>query len=335
MIRQMKNDENMNNEKMNDEMMNDEMMNDEMMNDEMMTECLGRVHAHAIQTLRQPSSLIVPDQTITSKSASRLLDQLPERGFDVEKTTEHLLQDIAPALNGSSLLPTYYGFVTGGVTPAARVGESLVSIYDQNVAVHLPRETVASVVEDKALKLLLDLFHLDRNQWSGVFTTGATAGNVVGLALGREYVVNRAIEKVTGEANKNNTVGAYGLLRACRLAGIEDVVVLTTRPHSSLAKAASIVGLGRESVVDIGDEKEGLSFDFQRLELLMLERSGKDAFIVAVSCGEVNTGLFATNSLEQMQDLRTLCDRYGAWLHVDGGESHDERRNIAEDWTDL
>ena len=284
------------------------------------TECLERAHAHAIQTLSRPFSPLLPDQTSLNKSAMSLLDKLPEKGYDVEKTTEHLLEDIAPALSGSSLLPNYYGFVVGGITPAARVGESLVSLYDQTVSVHLPNETVATLVEDKALKLLLDLFHLDQSQWSGLFTTGATAGNILGLALGREYIVNRAIERVTGDTSKKNTVGAYGLLRACRLAGIEDVLVLTTRPHSTLGKAASVVGLGRDSVIDVGDGNDGLSFDFERLELLMLERSSKNAFILAVSCGEVNTGLFATNSLETMQDLRTLCDRYGAWLHVDGGE---------------
>ena len=290
------------------------------MKDEDSAGCLELVHTHALRILSSPASPLLPEQATLRKSDSSLLDQLPEKGYGIVKTTEHLLEDVTPALNGASLLPTYYGFVTGGVTPAARVGESLVSLYDQNVAIHLPDQTLATSVEDRALKLLLDLFHLDRDQWSGVFTTGATASNTYGLALGREHVVNHAIEKVTGDKNKKNTVGAYGLLRACRLAGIEDVVVITTRPHSSLGKAASVVGLGRDSVIDVGDGDDGLSFNFEQLELFMLERCDKNAFILVVSCGEINTGFFATNSWETMQDLRTLCDRYGAWLHVDGGK---------------
>ena len=290
------------------------------MDDEGRIDCLELAHNHAVKTLNCSSSPLLPDAVTLRKAESSLLDQLPEQGYGIEKTTEHLLEDIAPALNRASLLPNYYGFVIGGVTPAARVGESLVSLYDQSVAVHLPDDTVATSVEHKALGLLLDLFHLDQSQWSGVFTTGATAGNIVGLALGREHVVNLAIEKVTGDTNHKTTVGAYGLLRACRLAGIEDVLVITTRPHSSLGKAASIVGLGRDGVIDLGDGNNGLSFNFEQLELLMLERCSKNAFILAVWCGEVNTGLFATSSLEIMQDLRTLCDRYGAWLHVDGGK---------------
>jgi len=39
--------------------------------------------------------------------------------------------------------------------------------------------------------------------------------------------------------------------------------------------------------------------------------------IIVVSAGEVNTGRFATNVLD-MPKLRSLADRYGAWIHVDG-----------------
>ena len=42
----------------------------------------------------------------------------------------------------------------------------------------------------------------------------------------------------------------------------------------------------------------------------------KAASIVAVSCAEVNRGLFATNG-DEMRQIRQLCDLHGAWLHVD------------------
>ena len=45
--------------------------------------------------------------------------------------------------------------------------------------------------------------------------------------------------------------------------------------------------------------------------------TARTASIVAVSCSEVNTGLFATTGGE-MKSIRELCDEYGAWLHVDG-----------------
>lgn len=197
-------------------------------------------------------------------------------------------------------------------------------------------------MEWRAGGLLCELLGLDGGDgkgWLGrTFTTGATGSNVLGLACGREAVLGRKIRarrvslRTRGERalepardadgdghGESDSVGDLGLLEACRLAGVEELQVLTTMGHSSLSKAASIVGLGRRSVKDVGLEAEPWRFDMQRLEG-MLAREGT-ASIVVVSCGEVNTGRYATSGLEEMRRLRGVCDRFGAWLHVDGGPS--------------
>jgi len=48
-------------------------------------------------------------------------------------------------------------------------------------------------------------------------------------------------------------------------------------------------------------------------------RKLRTASIVAISCGEVNTGFFATD-LADMKRIRSLCDDAGAFIHCDGGE---------------
>jgi glutamate/tyrosine decarboxylase-like PLP-dependent enzyme len=98
--------------------------------------------------------------------------------------------------------------------------------------------------------------------------------------------------------------------------GLSGLQVLSTLPHSSLVKAAGILGIGRANVKNICRDDNPLLFDLVKLEA-ELARSEK-ATIVAVSCGEVNTGHFATAGLEEMLEIRRLCDKYGAWLHVDG-----------------
>ena len=279
--------------------------------------CLENAHAHSLETLQRQSSTVLPGPSILETSRSTLLQNIPEHGQGIAETTNHLLQDIAPALNASSLSPNYYGFVIGGVTPAARVADNLVSTYDQNPSVHLPDQTVASNVEDRALRLLMDLLRFDQKEWSGTFSTGATASNVLGLACGREYVVNERIKSRLGP-NSEESVGSLGLLKACRLAGVEEINILTTMAHSSLSKASSILGLGRDGVHDVGTSNGYVTFDLQKLEHQLQSVHHNSASFVVVSCGEVNTGFFATHSLAEVQALRSLCDKYGAWLHVDG-----------------
>ncbi|KAL2127990.1 hypothetical protein VTI74DRAFT_9871 [Chaetomium olivicolor] len=265
------------------------------------------------------------------------------------QTHAHLLTTILPALNHQSLSPRYLGFVTGGVLPIAEAADNLVTALDQNVQVHFPAATSSSspssasseagpprwthsastAVEDAALRMLISLLELDGNdgaavEWGGrTFTTGATASNILGLACGREAVVARRLAEADADNNNNNkkkkTVAQIGLLAACQAAGVKGIQVLTSMGHSSLSKAASVVGLGRGSVKEVGvgnEEPWRLDLDAVERELVKGEREGVVS-IVVVSAGEVNTGRFATNVLD-MPKLRSLADRYGAWVHVDG-----------------
>lgn len=288
--------------------------------------CLKASQQHQIDVLTGESNFPTnPPFSLLQKAKSDLQHDIPDQGLGIQTTTDHILENIAPGLNRSSLSPNYYGFVTGGVTPAARVAENIVMLYDQNVQVHLPDETVCTIVEDKALSLLLDLLRFDRETWSErTFTTGATSSNVLGLASGREYVINQAVKKCkAGSGQLDNvsfeTVGEHGLVAACRAAEADTIQILTTLPHSSLTKASSILGLGRSSVLDVSKEHHFLAFDLERTEA-MLKRP-RTLSIVVVSCGEVNTGAFATRGFNEFQSLRALCDKYGAWIHVDAGEA--------------
>lgn len=288
--------------------------------------CLIASQQHQIEVLTGDSqSPINPKISILQNAESELLKEIPDHGLGVKETTEHVLGSIIPALNRSSLSPNYYGFVTGGVTPAARVAENVVILYDQNVQVHLPDETLSTVIEDRSLSLLLDLLRLDREAWSArTFTTGATSSNILGLASAREYVIDQAVKRrKVGSSKLNNvcveTVGEHGLVAACKAAEVDAIQILTTLPHSSLTKAASILGLGRSSVLDVSKKEEFLTFDLNKTEA-MLQRP-RALSIVVISCAEVNTGAFATRNFEDFQTLRSLCDKYGAWIHVDGGKA--------------
>ncbi|KZF24360.1 putative tyrosine decarboxylase [Xylona heveae TC161] len=252
---------------------------------------------------------VLPDGDLMKQAIATLPTALRDDGLGVESTSKYILQELVPALSANSQSPNYYGFVTGGVTPAALIADHIVTDFDQNVQVHLPKETIATVVEDTALRLLLQLFHLDEKTWVGrTFTTGATASNVLGLACGRDFVVSHVLK------GSEISVAEHGFIEvASRLN--RRIQILTTTPHSSLSKAASIVGLGRLAVKNISVEGS-VEFDMSKLETCIADP--EYITIVAISCGEVNTGHFATNGLQNMQYIRALCDRYGAWIHVDG-----------------
>ncbi|KAF9881987.1 pyridoxal-dependent decarboxylase [Colletotrichum karsti] len=262
----------------------------------------------AANTLPPASALADASASLPRPSAEDYLSPL-----GTEATLAHILDEIVPGLNGQARSGRYYGFVTGGTLPVAEAADNVVSAFDQNVQVHLPEQTVATELESVALRMLADVLRLEPGSdgkeevWTGrTFTTGATASNVLGLACGREAVVEK----------RGGKVGEMGILGACAAAGVKEIQVLTSMGHSSLFKAASVVGLGRASVKELrvsDDEPWRLDLDAVEREL---GRAGV-ASVIAVSAGEVNTGRFATGS-EEMRRLRELADRFGAWIHVDG-----------------
>ncbi|KAB8360624.1 hypothetical protein FH972_024362 [Carpinus fangiana] len=270
---------------------------------------LERIHQHSNQVLTahalEHTLAVLPDSNQILEARNALSTTLPDTGCGIEETTGHLLA-ISQGFNASSLSCHYYGFVTGGVTPAARIADSLVTLYDQNLAINLPNETIAINVEQQALSMLAQLFgytyqpEKSAAEWTmGTLTTGGTASNVLGLVSAREYLK-------MSHPNFNSDSMTQP---------IDDrFQVLTTLGHSSLSKAANIAGFGADNVIDVAAE-DCISFDFEKL----IDQLSKHKYrsVVAVSCGEVNTGAFATHSKDEMGHLRDVCDQYGAWLHVD------------------
>ncbi|QPC77617.1 hypothetical protein HYE68_008369 [Fusarium pseudograminearum] len=228
------------------------------------------------------------------------------QGISQEDVVRHIIEDIVPACNGQGSSSRYYGFVTGGTLPIAEWADNVVSRMDQNVQVHLPAQTIATTLEDSALQMLVSLLKL--GDWKGrTFTTGATGSNVLGLACGREAILEK----------RGQSVGEVGLLAACLSAGVKELQILTSAGHSSLSKAASIVGFGRGSVKELRlSESEPWRLDLDALEK-ELQKSDV-ASVIALSAGEVNTGRYALTGIEEMRRVRELADKYGAWIHVDG-----------------
>ncbi|KAJ3219983.1 hypothetical protein HDU67_007716 [Dinochytrium kinnereticum] len=266
-----------------------------------MEEQLARIVEHVVERERGMHALrTLANRDDIRRGEASIPESLPSTGWGITKVTDHLLTSIGPAIAPGHAGPRYFGFVTGGVTPAATLGDILTTSYDANVQVHLPNDTITTTLESRTLEYILDLLSLPRHAFTGrTFTTGATASNILGLSCGRDYVM----KKIRGE---DFSVADEGLA-GCK------VMVFHADAHASIGKAAAVVGVGRRSCVNLAKEG-GAEFDIavleQRLEECRRERVG---CIVVTSHGEVNTGKYTSD----MPGIRRLCDEYGAWLHVD------------------
>ncbi|KAF5092371.1 hypothetical protein D0Z03_002897 [Geotrichum reessii] len=254
---------------------------------------------------------VVPSAEILANHSKLLIEKLPETGLGLEPAFAFVKNTVLPALSNQST-ETYLGFVTGGATPAALVGDYLVSLFDQNV--HRYGDSLAAVVENVTLSLILDFVYLDPKDWKGrLVTTGATASNILALAVGREYVLAQHIAvHARPDLPVAPLTSEIGLFQAMKLANLESLQVLHCLSHSSISKACAVLGLGSKAAVSVSNANKPWCFDLAKLEKqLALPNVGS---IVVVSFGEVNTGRYTRN----ITKIRALCDKYHAWLHIDG-----------------
>nr|WP_295928394.1 pyridoxal-dependent decarboxylase [uncultured Dyadobacter sp.] len=216
------------------------------------------------------------------------------------------------ALMVASPGPRYWGFVTGGATPAAIAGDWLTAVYDQNTQSTQGDGDVSAIIEKEAIRLLCQLLHLPED-FDGGFVTGATMSNFTGLGVARQWAGARAGRDVSREGVGGN------------------VVVMAATPHSSVIKSLSMLGLGSANIVRIqsleGREAMDLA-DFER----KLEENSSLPVVVNCSAGTVNTVDF-----DDIKAIIALKCKYHFWLHIDaafGGfaaclPSH---RHLLEGW---
>src|SRR6266545_3698778 len=150
---------------------------------------------------------------------------LAREGVGARDALAELRLRYGPSFTGSAG-PRYFGFVTGGSTPAALVGDWLTSAFDQN-AHGLDTSAVADL-EREAAGLLRQLLGLP-GTYTGAFVTGTTMANFVGMAQARQWLGLQLGVDVAEEGSRVLPAAA----------------VLSGTPHASLVKALALLGLGR------------------------------------------------------------------------------------------
>lgn len=227
-------------------------------------------------------------KTMPQPSEAKLLDH----GIGLEKTLQQFKTDHSGKLVASAG-PRYWGFVTGGATPAAIAGDWLTSVYDQNTQSIVGPGGTSAMVEKETIPLLHQLFHLPE-AFNGGFVTGATMANFTCLAVARQWAGQQ----------KGNDIAREGIRT--------EIKILTATPHSSAIKSLSMLGLGSSNIIQvktIAGNREAIDLEDLKKKLEEFRNHPK---IVISSAGTVNTGDF-----DDMKGLATLHKRYAFFWHID------------------
>ena len=255
-------------------------------------EVLDRAHRLAIDHLDSIPDAAVGVAPDLEELRAALGGQLSEGGKDGVSVLEHLARAAEPGIVASNG-PRYFGFVIGGGIPAAVGADWMTSAWDQVAGLNVC-SPAAAVAEEVAGGWLLELLGLPESAVVG-FATGAQMANFTGLAAARGAQLRRV----------GWDVEASGLQGAPKLN-----VVVGDQAHVTVFAALRFLGLGAETAVRVSADEQGRMISSALAEAL----SGLEGpTVVCAQAGEVNTGAF-----DPFDEIADLCERHGAWLHVDG-----------------
>ena len=197
---------------------------------------------------------------------------------------------IKSSMNASN--PYYLGHMDSMPTTMSIVGDVICSTINNNM---LSKETspILTEIEKKVTNNLAKKFNLGQDS-GGVMLSGGSLSNIQALALARN--------RILGSFKK----GLMGLKR-------KPYIFASEESHTSIEKAAMVLGLGTNSVIPIKTEKNGkmIISDLNKSIKQKINDNGLPFCIVATA------GTTKTGSIDNLNEISKIADKYNLWLHTD------------------
>jgi glutamate/tyrosine decarboxylase-like PLP-dependent enzyme len=215
-------------------------------------------------------------------------ESMPETGGDPVEMLR-LLHEYGSPATVTSTGSRYYGLVIGSVFPPVMAAKWLVDVWDQNPALYVSSPVVAKL-ETICEQWIVDLLGLPKDSAVGL-VSGSSIATMCGLAAGRYEILRKA----------GWDVNAQGLFGAPPIR-----VIVGAEAHSSVFKALSLLGLGKDRVelVPVDDQGRMLASAVPELD---------ETCLVILQAGNVNSGAF-----DPLDEICEAANAAGAWVHIDG-----------------
>lgn len=219
---------------------------------------------------------------------NRFDEALPGQGTD-PKAVVQLLDQLGSPATTAQMGGRYFGFVNGGALPATLAVRLLSSAWDQNPALNV-MSPIASTLEQVCERWLNELFDLPRSTALGLVT-----GTSMSLACGFVAARNELLRRQGWDAVSNGLFGAPPIR-----------VIVGEAAHSTVWKALSFIGMGKDRVEKVPCDDQG------RMQTNQIPGLDRNCLLI-LSAGNVNTGAF-----DDFATIMPEAQAAGAWTHIDG-----------------
>ena len=181
---------------------------------------------------------------------------------------------------------------------AALAAELLISATNQSMD-SWDQSPAGTILEEKMVSWLCSVFY-SKDQGDGVFTSGGTQSNLMGLLLARDYFLKQKM---------NWNVMHQGLPPAA--GGMK--VICSEEAHFTIKQSAALLGLGEHAVVPVKtDGKHQMCLSDLDQKMNQLKKDGCYPFAIVATAGTTDFG-----SIDPLKEIADRAEAENIWFHVD------------------
>ena len=239
-----------------------------------------------LQTIREQPVWTKPPESVKNNFKT----PLPHSSMQLGEVYNEFKQNILPYYLGN-IHPRYWSWVMGAGTAQSMLAEMLAAGMNCNVGIG---DQAPMYVDQQVIDWCKQLMSFPP-QSSGALVSSASVANLNALIVARNSV--------------SSSIRKSGINGQKRM-----VIYASTETHSSIQKAAEIIGIGSDGVrkVNVDDKYE---MDTVHLQELIEEdkKEGNIPFCIVANAGTVNTG-----AIDPLDKIFWICCKENLWMHVDG-----------------
>ena len=231
------------------------------------------------------------------KKAVHVENLLPDNGEGFDNVLDALKRQILPNFLRTSSTD-YMAHLHSPALLESIAAELIIAAFNQSMD-SWDQAPVATEVELEVIQKLCSLYGYDEKS-DGVFTSGGSQSNISALLFARDWYCKN---KLGYDVKKHGLPENYRKLR----------IYTSEISHFSMEKGAHLLGLGYDAVVKVPvDDKQKI--DACALEKLIGQdlENGNLPFCVVATIGTTDYG-----SIDPMNEISSVCQKYGLWLHAD------------------
>lgn len=242
------------------------------------------------------------DKAYSGLAPALLKEQINAVDFSQPASLQEVISTTNELIAKNSILVQHPHTIAHLHTPpliASIVAEHFIAALNQSMD-SWDQAPAATFVEQQIVDWLCDTYELGE-QSDGVFTSGGTQSNLMGLLLARDWFAFQ---------QSNHDVQQDGLPEYAQ----KMRIICSDKSHFTVQKSASLMGLGERSVVLVPTNVQG-QIDTEALQMTIDALKAQDLmpFAVVGMAGTTDHG-----AIDDLEAVVKIAQKEGCWSHIDG-----------------